>query len=141
MLSCEASISIGASREAIWHVLAAVVTWPEWLPTVTSVEPLDVHALKAGARYRVVQPKLRPATWVVTQLDPARRFEWESRWPGVRVVADHVIDDTARGATKVTLRITFSGAFGVLVGLMARSLTQRYLDQEAAALKSKVENR
>jgi len=140
MPSFEASTSIAASREVIWHVLAGVVTWPEWLPTVTSVEPLDVHALKQGARYRVLQPKLRPATWVVTQLDAPRRFVWESSWPGVRVIGDHIIDDTSRGATRVRLRITFSGALGFLVALMARSVTQRYLDQEAAALKSKVEN-
>ncbi len=79
MPSYDASVSIAATKESVWRVLASVATWPEWLPTMTSVEPLDSQPLSLGAKYKIIQPKLRPATWVVTILDPPRRFAWESR--------------------------------------------------------------
>lgn len=69
MPTYEASISIAAPRESVWRVLSAVAAWPEWLPTVTSVQALDGDPLKLGSRYTVRQPKLRPATWVVTELN------------------------------------------------------------------------
>jgi uncharacterized membrane protein len=139
MRSYESSVSIAATRESVWRVLAAVATWPEWLPTVISVEPLDGQPLSPGTRYKVIQPKLRPATWVVTNVEPPRRFAWESRSPGVLVVADHIIEEPSPGESHVVLRVSFSGLLGALIGRLARSITQRYLAQEAAALKLKVE--
>jgi hypothetical protein len=47
MPSYDAAISIGAPGGSVWRVLAAVVAWPEWLPTVNSVQPLDGSQLKA----------------------------------------------------------------------------------------------
>jgi hypothetical protein len=135
----DTSVEIAAARESVWRVLAAVVTWPEWLPTMTSVEPLDGPSLSPGARYKVIQPKLRPATWVVTNVEPPRRFVWEARSPGVLVGADHTIEELSPGKTKVVLRVSFSGMLGAPIGRLLGSITQRYLAQEAAALKLKVE--
>ena len=141
MPSYEASVSIAASRDSVWRVLAAVAAWSTWLPTVTSVEPLDSQALGSGARYKIIQPKLRPATWTVTDLAPPNRFAWESRSPGVLVVADHVIEEPSPGNSHVVLRVSFSGLLAPLVGRLTRSVTERYLAQEAAALKVQVEGR
>jgi len=119
--------------------MTGVVTWPEWLPTVSSVEALDGQPLRVGARYRIMQPRLRPATWVVTSVAPPQRFAWESRSTGVLVVADHIVEETSRELTHVVLRVSFSGVFGALVGRLVRTITQNYLAQEAAALKIRVE--
>ena len=113
--------------------------WPLWLPTVISVEPLDGHVLRVGARYRVVQPGLRPAIWAVTVVEPVRRFAWEIRLPGLRVLADHIIDEPSPGQSAVTLRVSFSGWLGGIVGRLARATTERYLAKEASALQQKVE--
>jgi uncharacterized membrane protein len=135
----ESSVSIAANRQAIWSILASVANWPEWLPTVHSVEPLDGSALALGARFRVVQPKLRPATWIVTALEAPGRFAWQSQSPGVLVVADHVIEERSPGESLVVLRVSFSGLLGRVVALLFGSLTARYLAREAAALKRRVE--
>jgi uncharacterized membrane protein len=136
----ESSISIAADREAIWGALASVTDWPAWLPTVRSVEPLDGPTLSLGARFRVVQPKLQPATWVVTALEAPNRFSWQSRSPGVLVLADHVIEERSPGEHIVVLRVSFSGLLGRVVGLFFGSLTARYLAQESAALKQRVKD-
>ena len=139
MKTYETSISIAASREATWRVLSDVAAWPQWLPTVASVESLDGSALAVGRRYRVTQPKLQPVTWVVTALEPSHRFSWQARSPGLQMVADHIVDEDPAGALRVSLRFSFAGPLGPLVGALYRSITERYIATEAAKLKLEVE--
>ena len=134
MPSCTASISVAAPVESVWRVLAAVVAWPEWLPNVNSVEPLDDDQLSVGFRYVVRQPGLRPATWVVSELEPPRRFVWQTRSPGLLMVAEHSIKERAVGVSEVALRFSFRGLLGVPVGKLFGRITQQYLLQEVASL-------
>lgn len=139
MRSFEASTSIAAPREAVWRVLSDVAAWPEWLPTVDGVQPLDGTRLAIGSRFLVRQPKLRPATWVVTVLEPPRRFVWRARSPGLEMVAEHIVDESAPGTSSVVLRYSFAGLLGGPIGRIYRSITERYLSLEAASLQRTVE--
>jgi uncharacterized membrane protein len=139
MPSYDASLAIGAPRESVWRVIAAVVAWPKWLPTVSSVDALDGEPLQAGFRYTVRQPMLRPATWVVTQLEPPHFFIWQARSPGLLMVASHTIEESSPGKSLVTLRFSFMGLLGTPIGWLFRSTTERYLAQELASLRSVVE--
>jgi uncharacterized membrane protein len=139
MPAYEVSIFITAPRESVWRVLAAVVAWPDWLPTVSSVQPLDGKPLKIGARYTIHQPKLRPATWVVTELEPPRCFVWQARSPGLLMIAVHTIEEAPAGGSRVVLRFSFAGMLGAPLGWLFRSTTERYLAQEVASLKLRVE--
>lgn len=130
---------IAAPPERVWPVLSDVLRWPEWLPTVTSVEALGAVPLVVGARYRVTQPKLRPAIWSVVQFEPQRSFSWESRSPGVRALASHSLSPANRVATNVTLQIHFSGPLAILASALAGRLTKEYLARETASLKQRVE--
>lgn len=137
--TCEASSLIFAPGELAWKALSDVAAWPAWLPTVTQVEPLDGRTLAVGRRFVVHQPKLRPATWVVTAMEPARRFAWAARSPGLHMLAEHIVEPQAGGGCRVILRYSFSGWLGVLLAPFFRSLTQRYLASEASALKQLAE--
>jgi uncharacterized membrane protein len=139
MPTYETSISIAAPRDAVWRVLSNVAAWPEWLPTVTSVQPLDGKALNVGNRYVVRQPKLRPATWRVMELEQPRRFAWLAQSPGLQMFADHIVDEGLPGTSNVVLRFAFNGLLGGLVGRLFRSITESYLAKEAASLKQNVE--
>lgn len=134
------SISIAANAAPVWQALSDVVRWPEWLPTVTAVEALDAPALATGRRFRIVQPRLRPAVWTVSALNPPLAFAWTSASPGLRVRAEHTVEAVAPGQVRVTLCIAFSGFLAPLVGRLAGPLTREYLDKEAAALKRRVES-
>jgi len=140
MRSFSANTHIAAGTQRVWSVLADVARWPEWLPTVTAVTPLDAPALSIGARFTVQQPRLRPAIWSVVELDLPHRFAWESRSPGVRTFADHVVAASSVETTIVTLGITFHGPLRLVAGLLAGRLTQEYLTSEAASLKQRVES-
>jgi len=139
MPTYETTIMISSNAEKVWELLSNVAVWHTWLPTITSVKPLDGDPLKVGSRFAIVQPKLQPATWTATLVDAPRQFIWESRVPGVVTVGDHIIEETQPGQVKVTLKITFSGFLSGLIGWLYGSLTKNYLEQEAKTLKSKVE--
>jgi hypothetical protein len=114
---------------------ATVCDWPSWLPTVTSVEPLQERALVLGHRFRIEQPRLRPAIWTVTEIIPGEGFVWEASSPGVVAVAEHRIREVSRDECSVTLRVAFGGLLSPLASLMAGRLTREYIEREAQALR------
>lgn len=131
--------AVQAPAEAVWPLLANVVAWPTWLPTVTAVLPLDRTTLAAGARFNVAQPRLRPTIWRVTSLLEGESFAWESRSPGLHLWANHKVLPVDDASSEVQLEFRLSGALAPLVALLAGRLTNTYLRTEAASLKATIE--
>ena len=134
------SISINANQESVWKVLSDIAHWHEWTPTVTKVEVLDTLELKLNNRYKVYQPKLQPAVWTVTVLTPPSNFNWESRMPGMLMLAEHIVRAISATQTEVTLSFAFQGFLGEIMGRLYRNLVESYIATEAQALKKRVEN-
>ena len=132
------TITIAASPAIVWQVLTDAARWPEWTPTVTSVELLDPPPLRVGLRARIIQPKLPPAVFTVTELTEGHRFVWVTRSPGATVFADHSVVAEGSGS-RVTLSVRFAGVLAWLVGWLTRNLNNRYLALEAAGLKQRSE--
>ena len=139
MTQYQTSITINASQEAVWKVLSDVANWNTWTPTVTKTEVFNTPELKLGNRYKVFQPKLQPAEWTVTILE-ASSFTWESKMPGMHMVAEHIVSAKDANQSEVTLKFAFNGWFGKLIGKMYGKLTQEYIETEAQSLKKRVEN-
>ena len=134
------SILINADQETIWKVLSDVARWHEWTPTVSSVEVLNTPELKLNNRYKVVQPKLQPAEWTVTFLTPSSNFTWESKSPGMHMVAEHILNPKGENQTELTLTFAFHGWLGKLIGRIYSKTTEAYIQTEAQSLKKRVEN-
>ena len=134
---------IDAPPDVVFAVMTEIERWPEWTPTVTRVERLnDAGApLAINSPIRIVQPKVPPAEWTVTAIEPGRGFRIVSRSPGATVEANHWAEPTGAGKSRVTLSVTFAGFLGRVVGWMMRGLNNRYLAQEAAGLKRRSEER
>jgi uncharacterized membrane protein len=128
---------ISAPAQAVWEVLFDVARWPEWTPTINSVERLDQGPFAVGSRARVRQPKLPRAVWEVTEVAEGRSFTWEATGPGMRTIARHEVVPDADGAT-VTLSIEQTGPMGAVAALVWRRLTQRYIELEAESLDRRV---
>lgn len=141
MPSYQVTRRIDAPAAVVWSHLSAVTAWPQWLPTVTAVTARGDSALRVGARFEVRQPKLQPTVYEVTALEPGHRFTWEAKPTGVALWADHVVRELGPSACDVTLAFRFSGPLAGLVALLAGSLTQRYIETEAAALAARSEAR
>jgi uncharacterized membrane protein len=134
------SIDIDAPPAVVWEVWSDIERWPEWTASVSRVQPLAPGPLAVGLRARVEQPKLRPAEWQVTALDPGRSFVWMSRGPGLLATATHLVEPRGAGSRAVST-IAFAGPIGWLVGRIWGSLTQRYMEMEGAGLKTRSEQR
>lgn len=135
---------VDAPPDVVFAVLGEVERWPEWTPTVTRVERLgDAGApLALGSRLRIVQPKVPPAEWTVTAIEPGRGFGLVSRSPGATVEANHWAEPSESGhGSRVTLSVTFAGFLGRVIGWIMRDLNRRYLAEEAAGLKRRSEAR
>lgn len=140
MTKFSTSITINASQDAIWKILSDVAHWHEWTPTVTKVEVLDTPELKLGNRYKVIQPKLQPVVWTITELNSAN-FTWESKSTGMHMVAEHVVKSVNANQAEVTLTFAFNGWLGNIIGKMYGKMTEEYVQTEARSLKKRVETK
>ena len=138
MTKFSTSITINSSQQSVWNVLSNVAHWHEWTPTVNKVEVLNTSELKLGNRYKVFQPKLQPAVWTVTELNSAN-FTWESKPPGMHMVAEHIVKSVNANQSEVTLTFSFNGWFGKLIGKLYGKMTAEYVQTEAQSLKKRVE--
>jgi uncharacterized membrane protein len=134
------SVEIVAEPERIWAVLLDVEHWPEWTESVRTVERLDQGPLEVGSLTRLVQPRLRPSTWRVTELVAPQSFTWVSSGGGVTTVGGHRLTPLAAGRVGVELSIDQSGPLAPLVGLVGAALIRRYLRFEADGLKRRCES-
>lgn len=108
--------------------------------TVLDAKRLDSGPFTVGSRTRVLQPKLRPAVWQVTELDEARGlFTWVTHSPGVVVTGRHRVEAAGNGS-RATLSIEFSGWLGPLIARLVRKLNEQYVTTEAQSLKKRCEN-
>lgn len=132
------SVFIDASPDRVWAVMSDIERWHEWTPSVRSIRRTNTGPFRIGAKARVMQPKLPAADWIVTAVHEGRGFDWESRAPGVRVLARHVIEPSG-GGSRVTLSVQYSGLVGNLIGRLTASVNRRYIALEADGLKRRAE--
>jgi len=135
----ESSIEIDAPASIVWRVFTAVEQWPEWTASVTTLEGLDGPALEVGRRFRIKQPRMPKLLWEVIALEPGRSWTWQQRSPGARTLASHDVVEGGKARTLVRQRIDQRGPIGVVVAVLSRRLTNRYLTMEAEGLKARSE--
>jgi uncharacterized protein YndB with AHSA1/START domain len=128
---------IDAPTQPVWEVLLDVARWPEWTPTIDSIERLDHGPFGVGSRARVRQPRLPRAVWEVTEVVDGRSFTWEANGPGMNTIARHEVVPDA-GGSKLTLSIEQTGPMGAVAAVIWRRLTQRYIELEAESLDQRV---
>ncbi|KQZ68831.1 SRPBCC family protein [Nocardioides sp. Root151] len=104
-------IFIAAPPERVWELTEDVEGWPALTPTMTSVGLTSDGPLGPGSTARVKQPRLPSATWTVTDLDPPRRFAWQTRCNGVLMTGSHEIEPTGGGCrNRLSLELEGPGA-------------------------------
>ncbi|MFJ6197034.1 SRPBCC family protein [Micromonospora sp. NPDC092111] len=135
----EASTEIAAGIDRVWAVQTDVDRWPEWTASVRAARRLEPGPFTLGATARLEQPRLRPAVWRVTEIDPPRWFVWESDSPGVHVRGEHRIVPLADDRVRVELAVVLTGPLAGLTGRLGGRTTRRYLRLEADGLRRRCE--
>jgi uncharacterized membrane protein len=108
------TIQIHAPLDRVWAVTLDLERWPDWTPTVTSVQRLDTGPVEVGSRVRMKQPLQPPSEWVVTRCEAGKVFAWETRRPGLRMVGTHEMRAARTGTTNI-LHVDAQGALAVLL--------------------------
>jgi hypothetical protein len=122
---------IQATPELVWQLTTDLAGWPAITPTVRRVDRLDDGPLRVGSCARVRQPGQLPAVWTVTELDPGRRFVWQTRRPGLVMVATHQLEPDGDGCRN-TLLLDAAGLLARPVGLLLGPLLRNALRVENA---------
>ncbi|MGE0039551.1 MAG: SRPBCC family protein [Vicinamibacterales bacterium] len=131
-------VDIDAPPDTVWPIIRDVERWHDWTRSITSVKLLGGRPFAVGTRALVRQPKLPPAFWVVTEVEP-HGFTWVSRGPGLTATGRHYV--VPRGAgSRVTLSLEYEGLFAGLMAWMAGGITARYIGYEAEGLKRRAES-
>lgn len=140
-MNTHGSIEIDAPASVVWAVFSDVERWQEWTASIERIVALDGPTIEVGKRFEIEQPRFPKLVWTVTAVDPGVSWTWKQRSPGGTTYATHEIESRADGTTVVRQQIDQRGPVGVLVGLLTRRLTRRYLDLEARGLKERSEAR
>ena len=132
------SVQVAAPPDRVWQVMIDVERWSEWTRSVTSIKRLEAGPFTIGSRARVLQPKLFPAVWTVTEINLGRSFTWVSHMPGLAIIGYHAVEAVEQGS-RVTLSIRFEGLFSGIAARVFRKLNEEYLSMEAQGLKNRCE--
>lgn len=127
----ERDVRAGADR--LWSVLADPVAWPRWTESMREVQLLD-GSLAVGSRVRIVQPRLQPMVWTVTELVPGRELTWTASAPGVVTTGTHSVRSRPDGTAVLRLGLVQRGVLAPVVGLLLGRRTRRYVELEADGL-------
>jgi len=134
VMHVEKSVRIAAPAERVWQALIDVERWPDWTASMRRITRLDRGEFTVGSRARVLQPKLRPAIFEVTEATPGESFVWRTRQVGTEMLAGHYL--TRDGdATEVRLTIDHTGALAGVIDLFYGTLIDRYVGMETAGLR------
>jgi uncharacterized membrane protein len=139
MKTINVMVNIDAPAHRVFQTLCDVEKWPEWTPTMQSVQRMDRGPFGVGSQARVVQPKLRPAVWQVSAMNADANFTWTSTLPGLRMEAGHAVASAGAGC-RVSLTFAMSGAFSLIAGMMYGRLIAEYVNAEAQGLKKRCES-
>lgn len=131
-------VVINRPQTHVWRVLSALEEWPQWTPTMTSVRCLSGRGV--GAVYEVRQPGLPKSHLTITDWNEGQSFTWVAREKPSSTVADHVLTTIDENHTEATLTISMSGPMVALVWMLWGRKIRRFVDTEAASLKSRVES-
>jgi hypothetical protein len=119
MWMTEATAETPATPEQVWSRYVAVDAWKSWDHEIESSSLQGAFTL--GARGKL-KPKGGPASgFVLTDVQPGRRFADRTRLPLATLHFEHELTPTASG-TRITHRVRFEG---LLAPLFARLIGRK----------------
>jgi len=130
----EDTIEINAPRDRVWQVTTDVEAWPKWAPAMERIRREDTGDFKLGSTALIKQKQMPETRWTVTEIDPGKRFAWQTRVLGMDMLATHIIIPGDRAVTNL-LRIEMHGLLIKLLGPIMKALVAKSLKLENQGLK------
>jgi uncharacterized membrane protein len=130
----EHTTDIKAPVDRVWALTEDIESWPAVTPTMTSVTRLDHGDLQVASSARVKQPGQRERVWTVTELEPGRRFAWQTKVMKATMKGTHELIPTADGVTN-HLSVDLTGPGSKLIGRLTRRQIAKAIAAENAGFK------
>ena len=138
MARWERAIDIEASPARVWAVMADVARWPEWTPSILSVEEVSPDFGLGGTA--MVHARVAPRSkYTVTRWEPGLGFDWETKVRGAKSVGGHWIEPRGEGKSRVMLSLEVKGIAGFLGRPFISKGISESLRQECEGLKARSE--
>lgn len=134
------NIIINARPEQIFRVLADIENWNLWTSSVKRITLINDIKFSKGTKARIVQPKLLPALWEITEIEKNKYFTWVTKYIGLKMTGKHIIE-TKNNITSVESVLIYEGILAKLFYKLTSSLTSQYLTMEINGLKKECERR
>jgi len=115
LIECEATFE--ADPAAVWAVWTDVARWPEW-DVSKEVARLD-GPLAPGVSGWAKQRANLGGAFIITSVDPGRRWVSECPLPLGKVVFDHLVEPLSGGRVRVVKKVGVHGGFAPLLRLFA----------------------
>jgi uncharacterized membrane protein len=131
---------INAPPGDIFKILMNFEQWNQWTASITKMSILNNDRPEVGARIKILQPKLPPAIWTITETLQDKSLTWEKSSFGLVMLSEHVIT-TSNSGTSVIIRMTYQGPLASLFYMLTHSLTDRYMTMEIYGLKRECEKK
>jgi uncharacterized membrane protein len=133
------SAAAHAPPEVVWRLFIDVERWPQMTRSIRNVRRLDTGPLRVGSEALVIQPRLPPTRWRITELDPETGFVWEADAGGIRTTGGHFVRVSGDGCI-VTLTIAQRGFLIGIVDVLFGNLMRRYLAMELEGFRLTAES-
>ena len=125
----------GAPPAEVYRLFIDVERWPELTQSMRSVRRLDGGPIRVGSEAKVSQPRLPSARWRVTELEPDRRFTWET----TRRRGHHrrrPSGGAGRAGSRITLTLSMRGPLSGVMGLLMGGVARRYAAMELEGFRA-----
>jgi uncharacterized membrane protein len=132
------NITINADISKVYDLWTDVENWNLWTKSINKISLLDNEKFEIGGKVRIEQPKLSPALWTITEIQPNIRFTWQTKMMGVTVIAKHILQSTPNG-TIAKSELTYDGLLAGFLYRLFLKLTSQYLIMEIEGLKNECE--
>lgn len=133
------TLDIAAPPSRVWELTIDVESLPDHTPTMSSVTLLDPAPVAVGSTARIKQPGQRAKVWTVTQVEPNKRFSWNTTSSGMVMTASHDLVETPTGTTN-TLTVEMDGLLAPVLGLLLRWPIGRAIAAENEGFKAAAES-
>jgi hypothetical protein len=137
-VAIEESILVNATPAAVFEIYRQVDQWHRWDPD-TKWAALDGF-FEVGTKGRIVPTKGSGVPIQLTELVINRSFTVEGRVPLFRMKFEHELKPEGE-STRVTHRVSFSGALSFLLGRIVGAQVREGLPKTMLSLKHYAESR
>jgi uncharacterized membrane protein len=128
-----------APADEVYRLFIDVERWPEMTASIREVRRLDSGPIRVGSEAIVRQPRLPPARWRVTELEPGRTFTWETTAAGVTTVGEHVVEQDGQRAV-ITLTLRMHGPLAWLATALWGGLARKHVSMELEGFRRTAES-